>query len=263
MPTSRRDLLQLSAATLAATLAGGVTHEAWAEQGKLPRDVGRKFYVDGRVKPFHGNTIVCHLPQQGDGAEPFNALLDCYREMPKYGFVRKTTLLPPSSYHMTIFGGANDQDRRLTVWPADVPLDMSMTDCNRVLGERLRNFRLEHSSPPYRMRVDLSEPATSEAPIVIRLLPVDEAEHMRLTRLRDRLAKLLAIRAPGHETYRFHITLAYLIQWLTPAEQAEFRGTLKGWREMLAQRCPIITFGAPEYCLLKDMFAFERQFYLS
>jgi hypothetical protein len=32
---------------------------------------------------------------------------------------------------------------------------------------------------------------------------------------------------------------------------------------MLAQRCPIITFGAPEYCLLKDMFAFERQFYLS
>jgi hypothetical protein len=30
----------------------------------------------------------------------------------------------------------------------------------------------------------------------------------------------------------------------------------------LARRAPVITFGAPEYCLLDDMFHFARQFYL-
>lgn len=261
--TSRRDLLQLSAAAMAVTLTGGALQRAWAEEGKPPGDVGRKFYADGRVKAFAGNTIVCHLPQQGEGAEPFNALLDIYREMPQQHFVRKLTAVPPSSYHMTVFGGANDQDRRLPVWPADLPLDLPIADCNRVLGERLRDFSLEDSTPPYRMRVDLSEPFAAEAPIVIRLQPVDDAERLRLTRLRDRLAKRLAIRAQNHETYRFHITLAYQIQWLTATEQAEFRNVLKGWRETLARRCPIITLGAPEYCFLKDMFAFERQFYLN
>lgn len=258
--TSRREFLQLSASTLAVTLSSGAV---WADEQKLPRDVGRKFFADGRVKPFAGNTIVCHLPQQGEGSEPFNALLDFYREMPQHAFVRKLTLLPPSSYHMTIFGGANDQDRRLPVWPADLPLDMPIADCNRVLGERLRDFRLEESTPPYRMRVDLAEPSADEAPIVIRLLPVDDAERLRLSRLRDRLSKRLSVRAPNHDAYRFHITLAYQIQWLTPAEHAEFRRVLKGWHENLARRCPVIALGAPEYCYLKDMFAFERQFYLS
>ncbi len=32
---------------------------------------------------------------------------------------------------------------------------------------------------------------------------------------------------------------------------------------MIARRAPIITLGNPEYCLLKDMFAFKRQFFLS
>jgi len=32
---------------------------------------------------------------------------------------------------------------------------------------------------------------------------------------------------------------------------------------MIAQRAPVITLGNPEYCLLNDMFAFKRQFYLT
>jgi hypothetical protein len=248
---------------MVAALAGMRSVQALANNQHLPPDVNRKFHVDGSVMPFAGNTIVCHLPQQGESAGPFNALLDVFRELPRYQFARKITPLPPSSYHMTIFGGANDSDRRLPLWPADLPLDLSMAECNRLLGDRLRAFRLGEEAPPYRMRVDLSEPSQSERPITIRLVPVDEVERKRMARLRDRLSQSLAIRTPSHESYRFHVTLAYLIQWLTAEEQVEFRSALKIWRESIAERCPVIALGAPEYCILKDMFAFERQFYLS
>jgi hypothetical protein len=66
----------------------------------------------------------------------------------------------------------------------------------------------------------------------------------------------------GHDAYRFHITLGYLIRWLDPAEDADYRRALKTWREGLAKRCPVIELGAPEYCILADMYAFRRQFYL-
>src|SRR3546814_7288625 len=98
-------------------------------RSKFPPDVGSKFYADGRVHPFPGNTVICHVPQQGEHSGCFNALLDIYREAPAHPFVRKITLLPPSSYHMTIFGGANDKPRERKSWPADLPIDMPIERC--------------------------------------------------------------------------------------------------------------------------------------
>ncbi len=228
-----------------------------------PPDVGRKFFANGRVMPFAGNTIICHLPQQGEDAEPFRALLDIYRMLPSHSFARKIAALPPSSYHMTLFGGANDKERRASLWPSGLPLDMPIAQCNRVLGDRLRTFRLGEEGGPYRMRIDLAEPPVDEAPLTIRLLQADEGEAARLRRLRTRLSETLGIRAPDQDQYRFHITLAYLVEWLTDEEKQDFRRTLAGWKDMLATRAPVLMLGAPEYCTLEDMFAFDRQFYLS
>jgi hypothetical protein len=266
MRADRRAFLGLmgGAAGLAATpaLALARSQDQGRAQAEFPPDIGRKFYPDGRVQRFDGNTVICHLDQQGPNATLFNALLDIYREAPAHQFMDKVTLLPPSSYHMTIFGAANDQDRRPGAWPADLPLDMPMTECDRILGERLRGFRLE-CDLPFRMKVDLSEPVPGERPLTLRLLPYDDAENAKLRRLRDRLAETLAIRTPSHDAYRFHVTLGYLIRWLTQDEQAVFRDTLATWRHRVALACPVLELGAPEYCTLKDMFAFSRQFHLS
>jgi len=137
-----------------------------------------------------------------------------------------------------------------------------MAECDRILGERLQAFRLD-CDLPFRMRVDLSEPGPDERPLTLRLLPYDEIESVKLRRLRDRLAETLAIRMTNRDAYRFHVTLGYLIRWLTAEEQTAFRSTLRDWREGVAAACPVIELGAPEYCTLKDMFAFRRQFYLS
>jgi hypothetical protein len=252
----RRSLIGLFGTGLAASLVG----PSFAREGSPP-DVGRKFYPDGSVKRFDGNTIICHLDQQGPNATFFNALLDIYRETPRHDFMRKVTLLPPSSYHMTIFGGANDPDRVPGLWPSDLRLDLPMQACNEALGARLQAVQFGFDEP-FRMKVDVGEPKADERPLTIRLLPFDDAEERRLRNLRNRLSDILKIRAPRHDEYSFHITMGYLIRWLNSAEQAEFRQSMKTWRETVATACPVIELGAPEYCVLKDMFAFERQFYL-
>ncbi len=228
-----------------------------------PPDVGRKFFADGRVRPFAGNTIICHLPQQGEGSEPFRALLDIYRQLPSQGFAHKMTALPPSSYHMTILGGANDQDRRRPLWPADVALDAPMATCNAALAEKLRDFRLQADAAPYRMTVDMTPPAPGETPLTLRLIPAEAETRDKLYRLRARLGERLGIEVLQPDHYGFHITLGYAIERLTPGEDAAFRAALAQWKSAFVARAPVITLNAPEYCLLDDMFHFARQFYLS
>jgi len=257
MEIGRRGLLALAGAMGATAVAP----ESLAEGQVHPKDVGRKFYPDGRVRRFRGNTVICHLDQQGKNSTAFNALLELYRHIPAASFADKITLLPPSSYHMTIFGGANDPDRKPGVWPADLPLDMPIDDCNRILGERLRAAAIGPVAP-IRMRIDMSPPAANETPLTIRLLPLDDIEERRLRGLRNRLSEVLGIRAPGHDSYRFHITLAYLIRNLDAEEDRAFREAYVRYHSEVARRCPVIELGQPEYCTLDDMFAFHRQFYL-
>ncbi|WP_206244716.1 DUF1868 domain-containing protein [Novosphingobium terrae] len=257
--SSRRTFLAGSTALLAGL--GTAARAGSPEQG-TPPDVGRKFLANGQVMPFAGNTIICHLPQQGPDSAPFDALLDVYRVLPAREWARKVTVLPPSSYHMTIIGGANDKERRRPLWPADLPLDMPMAECDRILGERLRAFRLGTEAGPYRMRVNPAAPSAKEGPLTMRLLPFDAAEEKRLRRLRDRLSEVLGIQDTGHDTYGFHITLAYQFAALTSAEDAAWREDLAQWKQQIIARAPVITLGPPEYCLLADMFAFKRQFYL-
>lgn len=244
--------------------AGTVLAPTWASaRADRPKDVGRKFHADGRVMPFAGNTIICHLPQQGEGSEAFLALLDIYRELPSHAFARKMTALPPSSYHMTVIGGANDKDRRRPLWPAGVALDASMAECNSYLAQQLKAVRLGDDAGPYRMTVDMREPKVGEEPLTMRLVPADEETRARLYRARRTLAQSMGIGIDPHDSYGFHITLGYAIEWLTPAEDGQFRSALRGWKQQILRRAPVITFGAPEYCLLDDMFHFARQFYLS
>lgn len=256
---SRRALLRAAAGV---AVAGPAARAMAQGRPAYPPDVGGKFDPDGRPHPFAGNTIVCHLDQQGERSAAFDALLDLYREAPALPFARKVGWLPPSSYHVTIFGGANDRPRLKTTWPADLPLDLPMAECDRLLGERLRDFKLD-CALPIRLKVDLDQVQDPARPLTLLLLPVDAAEEAKLRGLRDRLSRRLAIRSPSHDAYRFHVSLGYPIAWFTDAEKAAFATVWRRWAHAVAARSPVIELGAPEYCLFDDMFAFHRQFYLA
>lgn len=257
----RRHLLALGTAAGAGLMVPSMAR-AGEGRGRPTTEVGRKFLADGRVSPFHGNTIVCHIPQQGEHAACFNALLDIYRDLPARPFAANITALPPSSYHMTLFDGANETARTAGLWPPGLALDSSIEDCHREVGRRLEGFALD-TPLPIRMRVDPEGTGIAGNALTIPLLPVDEAENARLRRLRDRLSAATGIRSPRHDQYRFHISLAYVL-WALSATQAQaVRQAMGEWMAMVAAASPLIQLGAPEFCTFKDMFAFNRVRYLT
>lgn len=256
---NRRDFFRFSAAIGLWVGGAELTRAEVAKASSVPSGVGRKFYPNGQVRPFAGNTIICHTPQQGEHKAYFNALLDIYREASVQSFAHKIAFTPPSSYHMTIFGGANDQDRNTALWPRGLSRDASMDDCNDWVAARLKAFKL-NCALPIRMKVDLLPPV--EAPLVLRLLPYDEAENVKLRTLISRLSECLEIYPEGIDKYAFHTTLGYAIQWLDAKEDQQFQDLMKKWRDAVARKCPQIQLGAPEFCTFEDMFAFQREFFL-
>ena len=222
-----------------------------------PPDIGVKFTADGSVLPFAGNTIICHLAQQGEGYDIFDAFLDIYRDLPARSFARKVAVLPPSSYHMTIFGGANDPLRGPGGWPADLGSDASIEACNAWCKDRLSGFD-PGLDLPIRMVIDDSIAGRDMKNILIHLRAAEAAQEAALRRLRDGLSSLLGIRTGDHEDYRFHLSIGYRTAWFDEAEADAFDRALREWRENLKAKAPEITFGAPEFCTFGDMFAFRR-----
>jgi hypothetical protein len=221
-----------------------------------------KFHGDGRAHHFPGSTILSHLDQQGPDAGYFNALLDIYRAAPQWPFLRKLAMLPPSSYHVTIFDLVNERARAQGRWPRDVAPAASLEACNRFLAEKLSAFRME-ADPPFRLRVEIAAPTGAETVFAIALAPADEAERARLRGLRDALAATVGLRARNHDAYVFHSTIAYVVGEMSGDERAAFSAALAHWRARIAAACPQIVLGAPEFCTFRDMFAFDRQFFLS
>jgi hypothetical protein len=222
-----------------------------------PKEIGRKFYADGRVRAFAGNTIISHLPQQGAGFAAFDQILNIYRALPTLGFARKITALPPSSYHMTVFSGPTDQSRETSPWPAGLPRSAPIADCNAMVLDRLKDFRMG-VAPPFRMVVDDRDPPAKVSPITIHLRPADSESATKLRLVRDRIADAVGMRDADHDDYQHHITIAYQTAAFTETDQQEYEKAQADWMMTLRRNNVVFELGAPEYCVFHDMFAFQR-----
>ncbi len=216
-----------------------------------PSGVGGKFYPTGQVKEWPGNTIICPV-----GADtPLHEVLRSVQEAAMIQPVmRKFTLLPTSSLHMTLFEGVDLDHRRAPFWPAPVPLDAPLSAVDQWCAARLRTFHT--GGGLFQMRPDPDVDIQTVTDFTVRLAPATEAQERRLRTLRDRLSAVLQIRSPAHDRYRFHITLGYLIDWLTPEEAERARQLFSAWGRRIATAAPEFTIGPPEFCRFRDMFAF-------
>lgn len=205
-----------------------------------------KFHRDGRAKPFAGNTVIAHLPPNGWLTR---GLAQVRVDAGAGRFADKLALLPVVSYHVTIFGGADDQHRTPNLWPKGVPLDAPMAVCDEVVGERLKDMTC---APPYRLRIDLEKPIQ---PFRFELTAVDADEERRLRDLRDRLSAATGVRKSNHEAYGFHTQVGYLLEPFTTDQQTAFVAAFEVWRTRLAGQ--VLELDAPDYCTFNDMLAFR------
>jgi hypothetical protein len=267
--TSRREfLLGASAAAIAAAsprhaftqqpVSSPVTSlpQSEAGLGKNPtRDASLKFYPDGTVKPFAGNTVICHIPQQCRFRDGTVALHDA---LVKSSFANKLGILPPESYHMTIYPGANDQDRTRSSWPGGVARDASIEQCSRMMKARMEAARF--TGPfPLRVRVDVPSTLDYGRASTLRMAGADAASEKALRSLRDHIAEVYQYRSPDHDAYGFHITLAYTMADLSTSEMAEYRRFLRQAVERIASATPVLELGLPEYCTFKNMYRFDTE----
>jgi hypothetical protein len=257
---SRRQLVATVALAGAVPARSAQALPPQTQMDQILSDVDRKFSAEGKVLPFAGNTILCHVPQQGDGFDRFDRLLTIYRELPDHAFSRKLAILPTSSYHMTVLDGANQDNRRKPSWPTLFPRDASLESCSKALIERLRDFRL-HCELPLRMIVDEGDRASG--PLTLPLRPADEAEEHKLRQLRARLAEALGVQLRQPDSYGFHITIAYRFAEFTPAEEADYRQALSKWKARLAAEIGVLQLRAPEVCTFADMYAYRSYYALA
>jgi hypothetical protein len=157
-------------------------------------------------------------------------------------------LLPPSSWHMTIFEGVTEMKRKPNYWPNNLAMDASLEECTAHFEEALSNFDLQ-TRLPYRLKV--VGMANYGLGLHIEPHPADEATTRKL---RDRLADCLQFRHPRHDSYRLHISWGYLLRYLSKEQKVElaelfadhFRGMPRDFE-----------LGAPELCTFEDMSAYK------
>jgi hypothetical protein len=115
-----------------------------------------------------------------------------------------------------------------------------------------------HAELPIRFRLDEAKTLAPQRPSGLQLVPADENENRKIRTLRDRMAdEVFHYRAAGHETFGFHISLAYQMKALTAAERHDYQGLLKQHLPALVALAPVIEFGVPEFCTFEDMYRFE------
>ena len=254
---TRRSLLSATVAALSFAQAPPKVTEATSE---IPTsDTLLKFNADGTVRPFAGNTVICHLQQQGRTRDAVERIHEALR---RCSFVHKLGILPPDSYHMTVYPGANDQGRELTGWPSDLPKDASIEECNRAIADRMRQFHLE-CRLPLRMKVDQAKTIANRRASTLRMVGADAGEEQKIRKLRDRLVDVFRFRDNKHDEYGFHVTLAYQLSVFTPNEQAEYRAILEKNVPIIAASAPAFEFGNPEFCTFPNMYRFDIQVLLS
>ncbi len=181
-----------------------------------PPSTGVKFTADGAPLPFAGNTFICHLDPECPAHGQMTEISKAFRSAP---FSGKLAFLPPSSFHMTVFEGVCDQIRdKPGHWPADLGNDLSCDEVTRHFAANLE--KIDHPSG-FTMR-----PTGLQTywPIgcAVHLEPFDQSENRKIRDYRDALSQALRLRHAEHDSYPFHSTLFYSVDWLSAEEQADF-----------------------------------------
>jgi hypothetical protein len=217
-----------------------------ATGGTRPAAVGAKFDRDGQTLPYPGNTFLCHIPPDSD---PHAALTEASQSLQAGVLADAFSFLPPASFHMTVFEGITDAQRQPARWPRGVALDAGLDEVTRHLEPRVAHLAL----PPHqRIR-----PEGIFGGFSVAVAGATAADERSLRESRGELRTATGIEQVDFEGYRFHITLAYALRWLTAAEADVVMDLSEEVFDRLLDRCPTIDLGGVEFCTFDDMRAFR------
>jgi hypothetical protein len=215
-----------------------------ATGGAHPAAVGDKFTASGAARPWPGNTFVCHIPQ----GRAHQALTTAQNRLKAGPLADAFTFLPPSSFHMTVFEGANGVRRHDDSWPAALPPETDLAEVTARFESTTKALRLP-------VRFDI-RPTSLFGGFSVQVTGATEADEAALRGARSALSLATTILRKDFASYGFHITLAYLMRWLTEAEADRVIALSDSVFADLAAAMPTVTIGPVEFCTFDDMHAF-------
>ncbi|WP_417309745.1 DUF1868 domain-containing protein [Devosia sp.] len=211
-----------------------------------PAHFGTRYDATGRFLPEPGNTVVCHL-EPGSATEA--ALAKARARLMTMPDAGQLAFTPLASLHMTLFQGIIEGRRRRPYWPDDQPLETAIDEMTRIYGDRLADFP---GGPDFSVRV------AEALPTGLTVVPASAADDAALRIWRDALAKRFGYRHPDHDSYVFHITFAYVIDWLDDAELPAWQEMFDELVETIAAQAPVLQLRPPAFCSFEDMNHFEE-----
>ncbi|KAI9324599.1 RNA ligase/cyclic nucleotide phosphodiesterase [Zopfochytrium polystomum] len=158
---------------------------------------------------------------------------------------------------MTLFSGVLDQERGPpsggngdgVLWPSDTAWGLPLSEVTAQFAGRLSGFDMNVTMP-----VRMAVAGRKRDGIALRLAAADERTDSSLRRLRDRLADLLALRAAGHATYEFHLSLAYVVLNLSEDQKRKVEATVDRFLPLMHDAFEI---GPPAFCVFDNMSEFR------
>lgn len=219
--------------------------------GDAPSAVGLKFTADGQPLTCRGNTTICHVDPR---SKSFAALKDAQDQLKSGRLADGFTFLPPESFHMTIFEGVIDYARTTDRWPGHLSNDAAVDIVTDDFADRLQDIGLT--------RTVIARPTGIFGGFSVRMSGVDKGEEALLRLTRDQLQAATNLVRPDHDTYEFHITLAYNLRWFSPEDARSIIALSDKVGAELVERVPRIVLGPVEFCTFETMHHFERQHWI-
>ena len=95
--------------------------------------------------------------------------------------------------------------------------------------------------------------------IIVRFGPAAETDRKRMEEYRSELSELLGIRFPDHDSYGFHVSVAYKLWKLEPEEEAAVEQVRDQWNKTCSVSRPSFLLPQPELTFFENMFEFRSQ----
>lgn len=211
-----------------------------------PAKLGIRYDAQGRFLREPGNTVVCHLYP---GSAEEQAIVGLRQRMMAMSDADHLAFTPVPSLHMTLFQGLLEFRRDWPYWPKELPSDLAIDATTAYYASRLRDFE-------GRGRFHVS--ATGLTPNGIVVEGATSEDRDSLAAWRDALSIPFGYRHPDHDSYEFHITLAYPIRWLAPERLPAWQEFLDDELALLQAELPVMRLRPPAFCRFEDMCRFEE-----
>jgi len=219
-------------------------------QGKLEgnplKEAEDKFDHNGKPLPFPGCSIICKIPIKSDLFCELKLVQLKYKELsPEKAY----TYLPETSFHMTLFDCCNVNTVNTQYWPKNIDSEKNYNNIAYLLSKRIKKYIFPE-------KFDLKVKKLFGGYSIILEANTKNDEKI-IRECRNKLSELLGIRFKNHDTYIFHITLAYILRKLKENEMENIIKTNSRLLETFIQKFPIIRVEKPVLCTFENMYEFK------